>query len=194
LFPGRSETRQIMENTFLFSEFLAEQADYHPPLLNGSAVLHGHCHHQALMRGAPHQQRLLERMQLNVHVLAGGCCGMAGAFGFEAGKYDISAKIGEHGLLPAVREARPTELIVADGFSCREQIAQLTQRQALHTAEVLQLALHPELAGEPQLESALVRQNNRALRHSKLRALAVLAAVAAGGFALAGILRNNNKP
>ena len=108
------------------------------------AVLHGHCHHKAIIRGAEPERKLLEQMQLKVRVLTDGCCGMAGAFGFEADKYDISVKIGEHALLPAVRNARPTELIVADGFSCREQISQLTDRRALHTAEVLQLALHQE--------------------------------------------------
>ena len=109
------------------------------------ALLHGHCHHKAIIRGAEPERKLLEQMQLKVRVLTDGCCGMAGGFGFEADKYDISVKIGEHALLPAVRNARPTELIVADGFSCREQISQLTDRRALHTAEVLQLALHQEL-------------------------------------------------
>jgi hypothetical protein len=72
---------------------------------------------------------------------APGCCGMAGAFGFEKDKYDVSKAIGELELLPAVRQAPTDWLIVADGFSCREQIAQETDRHALHLAEVLQMAL-----------------------------------------------------
>ena len=191
LFPEREETRQIMASTFLFSEFLVEKANYSPPQLRRDAVLHGHCHHKAIVRGAEHERKLLEQMQLNVHMLTAGCCGMAGAFGFEEDKYDISVKIGEHSLLPAVRNCRPSELIIADGFSCREQISQLTNRHALHMAEVLQLALHQGPADGDLPEGALVRERERALRNSKLRTLAALGAIVAGGFSLARIMRNN---
>jgi len=192
LFPECHETHQIMENTFLLSEFLVEQAKYDPPQLHMDAVLHGHCHHKAILRGAEHGRKLLEQMQLRVHMLTDGCCGMAGAFGFEEGKYDISVKIGEHALLPAVRNSQPMELIVADGFSCREQISQLTSRHALHTAEVLQLALHqgPEGPVGDLPESELVVKRERALRSSKVRTLAALGAIAAGGAVLACIIRN----
>ncbi|MGC2258580.1 MAG: hypothetical protein WA594_09765, partial [Candidatus Sulfotelmatobacter sp.] len=73
---------------------------------------------------------------------APGCCGMAGSFGFERDKYDISIAIGELELMPAVRQAPSDWLIIADGFSCREQIAQGSGRHALHLAEVLQMALN----------------------------------------------------
>jgi hypothetical protein len=73
-------------------------------------------------------------------VLDSGCCGMAGSFGFEAGHYDISVAIGERRLLPAVREASEETLIVADGFSCKTQVAELTDRRALHLAQVMSLA------------------------------------------------------
>jgi len=72
---------------------------------------------------------------------APGCCGMAGAFGFEKEKYDVSIAIGELELLPAVRRASKDSLIIADGFSCREQIEQSTGRRALHLAEIIQEAL-----------------------------------------------------
>jgi Fe-S oxidoreductase len=73
-----------------------------------------------------------------------GCCGMAGAFGFERGEhYELSQKIGERALLPAVRAAAPDALVVADGFSCREQISQSGGRRAVHLAEVLEMALAP---------------------------------------------------
>jgi FAD/FMN-containing dehydrogenase/Fe-S oxidoreductase len=190
LFPEREETRQIVENTFLFSEFLLDKADYYPPTLRMDAISHGHCHHKAIARDAEHERRLWERMQLNVHSLNDGCCGMAGGFGFEADKYDISVKIGEHGLLPAVRQARRNEVIIADGFSCREQISQLTNRRALHTAEVLQLALHHG-PGEGNLpEGALVRERARGLRSSRLATLATLGTLTAAGVALARVLRN----
>lgn len=79
-------------------------------------------------------------MGVELLVLDSGCCGMAGAFGFEREKYEISRAIGERVLLPAVREAEADTLVVSDGFSCREQIAQLTGRRAFHLAEVLELA------------------------------------------------------
>ena len=192
LFPEREETRKIMENAFLLSEFLVDKANYRPPQLRMDAVLHEHCHRKAI-RGAEHERKLLEQMQLKVRLLTDGCCGMAGAFGFEADKYDISVKIAEHTLLPAVRNSRPTELIVADGFSCREQISQLTNRHALHTAEVLQLALRqgPEPAEDDLPEAALVRERERALHNSKLRTLATLGTVGVGAIALACLMRND---
>ncbi|HEY6050023.1 MAG TPA: hypothetical protein VIZ58_02165, partial [Thermoanaerobaculia bacterium] len=81
------------------------------------------------------------RLGLDLEVLDAGCCGMAGSFGFEKNHYDISVKIGERALLPAVRRASTDTLIVADGFSCREQILGLAGRQALHLADVLRLGL-----------------------------------------------------
>jgi Fe-S oxidoreductase len=75
-------------------------------------------------------------------VLDSGCCGMAGAFGFEKGDhYDVSIKCGERVLLPEVRKADAETLIVTNGFSCREQISQTTDRKALHIAQVLKMAL-----------------------------------------------------
>ena len=184
LFPEREETHKIMENTFLLSEFLVEKANYRPPALAMDALLHGHCHHKAILRAAEHERKLLEQMQVNVHLLNDGCCGMAGAFGFEAGKYDLSVNIGEQVLLPAVRNARPSDLIIADGFSCREQISQRTDRHALHLAEVLQLALHNGPADGDLPESSLTREREQALRNSRLRTLAALGTMAAGGIAL----------
>jgi hypothetical protein len=86
------------------------------------------------------EQKLLEKLGLDVEVLDSGCCGMAGSFGFESEHYDISCQIGERRLLPAVREAPEEALIVADGFSCKTQIEQLTNRRGLHTAQVLAMA------------------------------------------------------
>jgi Fe-S oxidoreductase len=87
-----------------------------------------------------HAQTLLRKMGLAVDTPDSGCCGMAGAFGFEADKFAVSQAIGERVLLPAVRAASPETLIVADGFSCREQIRQATGRTALHLAEVVAIA------------------------------------------------------
>jgi Fe-S oxidoreductase len=87
------------------------------------------------------EETLLKKTGADVHSLDAGCCGMAGSFGFDAHKYDVSIGAGERILLPAVRAARPDTLIVSDGFSCREQISQTTGRHALHLADVLKLGL-----------------------------------------------------
>jgi hypothetical protein len=108
---------------------------------------------------------------------------MAGSFGFEADKYDLSVAIGELELLPAVRQAPPDWLIIADGFSCREQIAQGTPRHALHLAEVLQMALNgPDATtSRPYPESARARRHEREIFQSMKRAGLGLAALTAGG-------------
>jgi len=86
--------------------------------------------------------RVLDRLGLDWELIDSGCCGLAGSFGYEAGeKYEVSMKAGEQVLLPAVREAPKHALIVTDGFSCRSQIKHGTDRQALHLAQVLQLAI-----------------------------------------------------
>ncbi|WP_297160489.1 FAD-binding and (Fe-S)-binding domain-containing protein [Thermogemmatispora sp.] len=141
LFPEDREAQQLKERVLLLSEFLERYAgDYRWPRLEGQALLQPHCHQRALMDVAA-ERRLLSKLGLQVEIPDAGCCGMAGAFGFEAQHYAISLQVGERVLLPTVRAARPETLIIADGFSCREQIAQTTPRRALHLAEVLQLAL-----------------------------------------------------
>jgi FAD/FMN-containing dehydrogenase/Fe-S oxidoreductase len=142
LLHGDQDAHRLKEQTFLFTEFLAKKApDYKPPPLARKALVHEHCHHKALLdRSAG--TRLLDALGLDYQVLDSGCCGMAGAFGFERGDhYDVSIKAGERVLLPAVRQAGPETVIVANGFSCREQIAQTTSRQALHPAQLLKMAL-----------------------------------------------------
>ena len=87
------------------------------------------------------EESLLRKAGADLQSLDSGCCGMAGSFGFEKDNYNVSLALGERVLLPAVRQAAPETLIVSDGFSCREQILQITGRKAVHLAEVLQLAL-----------------------------------------------------
>ena len=129
------------------------------------------------------EEAILRRLGVDFHSPAPGCCGMAGSFGFEADKYDISIAIGELELLPAVRQAPPDWLIIADGFSCREQIAQGTPRHALHLAEVLQMALSsPEaIKSRPYPESARACHQEREVLQSMKRGGLGLAALAAGG-------------
>jgi Fe-S oxidoreductase len=140
LFPNDARATRLRQQTFLLSEFLRSQAaGYTPPKLNRKVLLHGHCHHKALMTLSA-EEALLKNMGVDLQSPDTGCCGMAGAFGFEREKFQISQAIGERALLPAVRGAAAETLIVSDGFSCREQIAQLTGRKALHLAEILRMA------------------------------------------------------
>ena len=142
LFPMDEDARRLSANTYLLSEFLEQKAShFRPPRLRRKALVQKHCHHDHVM-GFRDEDNLLRRLGLDFEILNSGCCGMAGSFGFEAGHYDVSVAVGQRVLLPAVRDADPTTLIVADGFSCREQIAGLTGRGALHLAQLLQMALH----------------------------------------------------
>ena len=128
----------------MLSEFLERHAThYAPPKLNREILLHGHCHHKAILKMAD-EESLLKKMGVQVRAPDAVCCGMAGPFGFEKSKYDVSQAIGERVLLPAVRAAAADTLIVANGFSCQEQITQGTGRRAIHLAELIQIALQAQ--------------------------------------------------
>jgi Fe-S oxidoreductase len=123
------------------SEFIRREGDrFKLPRLKGKAIVQAHCHHAAIMKFEP-ELELLRAIGLDVEHPDSGCCGMAGAFGFERRHFEISMRVGERVLLPKVRQASADTIIIADGFSCREQIAQATGREALHLSEVLHLAL-----------------------------------------------------
>jgi Fe-S oxidoreductase len=142
LMPDDERARRLVAQTVLLDELL-ERHGWDPPQVGRRALLHGHCHHQALM-GIAGERDLLRRAGVDVEVLNSGCCGMAGSFGYLAGDpYEVSLRAGERVLLPAVRDAAQDTLVVADGFSCRTQIATGTGRRALHTAQVLALGLRP---------------------------------------------------
>jgi FAD/FMN-containing dehydrogenase/Fe-S oxidoreductase len=177
ILPHDQDARRLSEQTFLLSEFFQKCApDYEPPKLMRKTVIHGHCHHKAIMRMCD-EETLLNRMEVDYDELDAGCCGMAGAFGFEAGDhYDVSMKCGEQVLLPAVRKAEKDTLIIANGFSCREQIAQGTDREALHLAQVMQMALRDGENGTAgdYPEKQYVRQ--APTRASKLRTTALIGA------------------
>src|SRR3954471_10544929 len=145
LLPADPRAARLSAQTYLLSEFLERRLPaYTPPALSRKVLLHGHCHHKAVMKmGA--EESVLRKAGAEVQALDAGCCGMAGSFGFDAGKYAVSQAIGERVLLPAVRKATADTLIVSDGFSCREQIAQGTGREALHLADALKIALQPTI-------------------------------------------------
>ncbi len=142
LMPDDEGARKLAAQSVTLAELLERHApDWSPPQLAAKALVHAHCHHRAVL-GFDADLRLLDRLGLDYHLLDSGCCGMAGAFGYEAGeKARVAAAVGELVLLPAVRAAEPDTLIVTDGFSCRSQIAQGTGREPLHLAQVLQMAL-----------------------------------------------------
>ena len=191
LMPDSPRAHRLMENTFVLSEFLEKRAEnYQPPRLKRKAIVQGHCHHKAIMR-MDAEESIMKKMGLDFEMLNSGCCGMAGSFGYEADKYEVSIQCGERVLLPRVRKTGVSTIIMADGFSCREQISQDTNRHALHLAEVMQMARQQDTDGAPWFypESKLVARREAALRRSKRRTLAVLGGLIAGGVLLAKIAK-----
>ncbi|HEY3933542.1 MAG TPA: FAD-binding and (Fe-S)-binding domain-containing protein [Gemmatimonadales bacterium] len=150
MLPDDPDAKRLSEQTYLLSEFLAAKApSFSVPALAAKAIVQGHCHQRSVLH-FDDEVTLLKKLGIDSDVLDSGCCGMAGAFGFERGEhYRVSIACGERVLLPKVREASPDTLIVANGFSCREQIAQTTDRRALHIAEVLKMALDGARSGGP---------------------------------------------
>jgi FAD/FMN-containing dehydrogenase/Fe-S oxidoreductase len=155
LFPG-ADTGKLAAVAITFEEFLAgEQAAGRlgltlGPLPAKRALLHGHCHQKAFAAMGAVEKVLRLVPGLAVETVESSCCGMAGAFGYEAANYDVSMKMGELSLLPAVRAAAADTLVVADGTSCRHQIADGAAKTALHVARVLERALDggPATAGK----------------------------------------------
>ncbi len=185
LFPNNADAKKLHDQTFVLSEFLTQKTpDYHPKQLKRKALVHAHCHQRAVF-GFDHEEKLLKAAGLDFQVPEPGCCGMAGAFGFEKGDhYDVSMKCGERVLLPAVRNAPDDQLIVADGFSCMEQIMEGTDRVPLHLAQVLQMAIHQgsttENGQRPEAPVVQARQADR--RTGYVRAAGGVLAVAAAGW------------
>lgn len=141
LLPNDDRTQAIADNSYLFEEFIAKLAeegeldlDFHD--VSRKVLLHGHCQQKALVGTGP-SKRTLAAAGCDVEEVDSGCCGMAGSFGYESEHYDISLAMGERRLLPAVRETSDDTTIVAAGVSCRQQIRQAADRQALHPAELL---------------------------------------------------------
>jgi Fe-S oxidoreductase len=141
LFPFSEQAKRLRGQVVLLSEYLDRKAGAFPfPPLAREAVVHGHCHHKAVLK-MDAEESVMKKMGLDYRLLDSGCCGMAGSFGFERDKYEVSMRCAERVLLPAVRDAKADALVIADGFSCREQILQATGTQALHLAQALQMAL-----------------------------------------------------
>ncbi len=144
-FPGDERARTLSRQVVLFSDFL-QARKFEFPRLQRDALLHGHCHQKSVMKMTG-EETVLRQMGINFSAPAQGCCGMAGAFGFEKDKYATSLAIAELELLPAVRSTPEGTLVISDGFSCREQIEQCTGRHAVHLAEVIAMAMREAKAG-----------------------------------------------
>ncbi|HEY3308523.1 MAG TPA: FAD-linked oxidase C-terminal domain-containing protein [Desulfuromonadaceae bacterium] len=142
LFPQHLDGQRLTALTFLLTEFMELQG-LEPPKLDGKVIFQAHCHQQAVLNAAAGRS-MLAKMGLQIEEPQKGCCGMAGSFGFEKSKYEISMRIAEQALLPVIRKQDLRTYIVADGFSCRTQIMDGTGRKALHSAELMHLALRKQ--------------------------------------------------
>jgi len=143
----RDSARSLAPHCLLLDEFIAREADAgritaalftdRPQTIH----LHGHCHQKSLVSLDPTIRVLTLPKNYTVKIIPSGCCGMAGSFGYEAEHYDISMKIGELVLFPAIRKLAGDILVAAPGTSCRHQIHDGTKRKALHPAEILRAAM-----------------------------------------------------
>jgi FAD/FMN-containing dehydrogenase/Fe-S oxidoreductase len=138
LFPNDERARRLRHSALMFSEFVEQHADKlkWPEVAGGKALMQIHCHEHAVLKPDA-EKKLLSRLHSDGEIMPSGCCGMAGSFGFEAAKYDVSVKVAEHALLPRLKRAAADTVVLANGFSCREQIEQLSGRETRHMAEWL---------------------------------------------------------
>ncbi|MFI9538247.1 FAD-binding and (Fe-S)-binding domain-containing protein [Nocardia fusca] len=136
LLPEDPRSRPVAAAVRTLAEFLTAQPDWRPPRYPGrSLVVQPHCHHHSVL-GFDADRRIFAQMGVKVTEIA-GCCGLAGNFGMQKGHYEISVAVAGNGILPAMENAEPDAVVVADGFSCRTQAAQLTARRGRHLAQIL---------------------------------------------------------
>jgi len=144
LLPGDERAQRLKKQTFMLGDYL-EHIQYQPPKMSGKALIQGHCH-QAAVFGLDSEKKMLEKMGIEATIMDSGCCGLAGSFGFEADKYNLSMRIAHRAMVPKIKESSPGTLIVANGFSCYTQIADTTSREPVHLAEVIQMGLDKRAA------------------------------------------------
>lgn len=138
LLPHDDDADRLVRNTYHFAQFLTEFDVELPRVSAGRALLWGHCHQRAT-GGVDADQQVLQKMGVEVEPVSGGCCGLAGSWGFEQGKYQLSLDCGEQALLPAIRK-NPDALVVSNGFSCQTQISDAGSGNALHLGQILAMA------------------------------------------------------
>jgi Fe-S oxidoreductase len=137
LFPDDPRAARLCKQMQFITEFVERNCGGAPlTKIDKPALVKIHCHQHAVI-GLDAEREVLRRIGLSHQFMPSGCCGMAGSFGFEVKKFDLSMKLAERSVIPAVRKASADTLIIANGFSCREQIEQCTGRETLHIAELL---------------------------------------------------------
>jgi len=189
MLPHDDDADRLARCAMHFPEFF-EKYDVEVPQLDRRALVWGHCHHKAT-GSMDEEHSLLKRMGVEVDSVSGGCCGLAGSWGFEEGHHEISMQCGEQALLPAVREAARDTVVVADGFSCKTQIEQSgAGRRALHVAEVMKMARERGpagyLAGPPErmFEDSRPKPERRPARAAAVGVASATALALALGLAL----------
>jgi FAD/FMN-containing dehydrogenase/Fe-S oxidoreductase len=175
LLPDDEDAQRLACQTKTMSELLTTTPGWTAPRLAARALVQTHCHHKAVLDAAA-EQHMLEAMGLELLPNPTGCCGHAGSFGYESEHYPVSMTIAERALLPAVRSAGSQTLIIADGFSCREQIRHGAGRHALHPAELLDLALRRE-----QITSARAIEERLREAPATVQSAGAIAALAVAG-------------
>jgi FAD/FMN-containing dehydrogenase/Fe-S oxidoreductase len=181
LLHGDEDGKRLSAQSFILSDFLKKEVkNYQPPELHRKALVHGHCHHKSLLHFEI-EAGLLKQAGVDCSLPDSGCCGMAGSFGYEEEHYKVGLDCGERVLLPAVRNAPSEQLIIADGFSCREMIRQETNRRAVHFAQVLEMAIEEGPEGPPGPYPE-VRYSK--MEHTAALPLGVLAGAVLAGAAL----------
>ncbi|MFF7163407.1 FAD-linked oxidase C-terminal domain-containing protein [Streptomyces sp. NPDC008086] len=182
LMPADKDVQRLAGQVRTLAEHLVHHAPdgWQPPAMSRPATVQTHCHQHAIMKDEADRE-LMRRAHLDAEVLDEGCCGLAGNFGFERGHHDVSMAVGELGVLPAVREAAPGNVILADGFSCRTQIEHGdTGRRALHLAEVLAFGLDGTLpAHQPERLAQRPAEPSRAARWATTAGVAAVTAATA---------------
>jgi Fe-S oxidoreductase len=144
LFAHDEQAKRLSQQVFLLSEFLTRKAPAFPfGKLQRKALVHAHCHHQSVLK-TDALREVLGRLGLDFNLLDSGCCGMAGSFGFEEEKYDVSVKCAQQVLLPEISKCSTETLVVTNGFSCRAQIEELSGRRPLHPAQLLKMSFGGE--------------------------------------------------
>ncbi|OBH18372.1 FAD-binding and (Fe-S)-binding domain-containing protein [Mycolicibacter sinensis] len=148
LLPHDDDAERLVRNSYHFAEFFAKFDVEVPKTSRVRALLWGHCHQRAT-GGVSADQQVLQKMGVDVEPVSGGCCGLAGSFGFEEGKYQISMDCGEQALFPAIRQ-NPDAMVVADGFSCQTQLSDAGAASALHLGQLMAMAKQSEDIGSVQ--------------------------------------------
>jgi Fe-S oxidoreductase len=177
LLPDEALTEKLSGQVMILSEFIQRNAtEFTFPTVQRTGIVQAHCHHKSIFK-VEDEEKLLKRLGIDAKVLDSGCCGMAGPFGFEADKYEVSQACGERVLLPAVRNAKSDEIVIADGFSCREQIRQNTDRYPLHLADLMKMVIKNELPKTGKPEAPVTKRIKSEATAGKLKASAAIVAV-----------------